>query len=118
MPVGGQLRTDQTTGLHADHNITNAALELTRLHPFSLANEMANETPECCDAQAVVAVGTRIAPRSPHRSRRALLTHRSPPSVRPSAGVRWTPPALRRTSERTPSVSCLRHYWREMSVPI
>ena len=65
MPVGGQLRTDQTTGLHADHNITNAALELTRLHPFSLANEMANETPECCDAQAVVAVGTRIAPRPP-----------------------------------------------------
>ena len=27
-----------------------------------------------------VAVGTRIAPRPPHRSRRALLTHRAPPS--------------------------------------
>jgi hypothetical protein len=26
MPVGGQLRTDRTTGKHADHNITNAAL--------------------------------------------------------------------------------------------
>jgi hypothetical protein len=26
-----------------------------------------------------VAVGTRIAPRPPHRSRRALLTHRAPP---------------------------------------
>jgi hypothetical protein len=28
----------------------------------------------------MVAVGTRIAPRPPHRSRRALLTHRAPPS--------------------------------------
>src|SRR5215471_12964423 len=28
----------------------------------------------------VVAVGTRISPRPPHRSRRALLTHRAPPS--------------------------------------
>src|SRR6202165_1411001 len=27
-----------------------------------------------------VAVGTRISPRPPHRSRRALLTHRAPPS--------------------------------------
>src|SRR5207244_1205928 len=27
-----------------------------------------------------VAVGTGIAPRPPHRSRRALLTHRAPPS--------------------------------------
>jgi hypothetical protein len=27
----------------------------------------------------MVAVGTRIAPRPPHRSRRALLTHRAPP---------------------------------------
>jgi hypothetical protein len=26
MPVGGQLRTDRTTGKHADHKITNAAL--------------------------------------------------------------------------------------------
>jgi len=29
---------------------------------------------------ASVAVGTRITPRRPHRSRRALLTHRTPPS--------------------------------------
>ena len=29
---------------------------------------------------AMVAVGTRISPRPPHRSRRALLTHRAPPS--------------------------------------
>src|SRR5262245_57254888 len=29
---------------------------------------------------ARVAVGTRIAPRPPHRARRALLTHRAPPS--------------------------------------
>src|ERR1700686_5849295 len=28
----------------------------------------------------VVAVGTRISPRPPRRSRRALLTHRAPPS--------------------------------------
>ena len=33
----------------------------------------------------LVAVGTRIAPRPPHRSRRALLTHRAPPSGRTSA---------------------------------
>src|SRR5947209_3089325 len=31
-------------------------------------------------AHAMVAVGTRIAPRPPPRSRRALLTHRAPPS--------------------------------------
>jgi len=35
-----------------------------------------------------VAVGTRIAPRPPHRSRRALLTHRAPPSGRTSARLR------------------------------
>ena len=29
-------------------------------------------------AQIMVAVGTRISPRPPHRSRRALLTHRDP----------------------------------------
>src|SRR5215831_9374310 len=34
----------------------------------------------CCIAIARVAVGTRITPRPPHRSRRALLTHRAPPS--------------------------------------
>ena len=33
----------------------------------------------------MVAVGTRIAPRPPHRSRRALLTHRALPSGRTSA---------------------------------
>src|SRR5262245_26784541 len=35
-----------------------------------------------------VAVGTRITPRPPHRSRRALLTHRAPPSGRTSASKR------------------------------
>src|SRR6202158_6077866 len=45
----------------------------------------------------MVAVGTRIAPRPPHRSRRALLTHRAPPSGRTSAhGLK--PPAVRRTA--------------------
>src|SRR5882762_1819382 len=32
------------------------------------------------DADRMVAVGTRISPRPPRRSRRALLTHRAPPS--------------------------------------
>src|SRR5262245_19147909 len=37
--------------------------------------------PHCDDfAKPRVAVVTRIAPRAPHRSRRALLTHRAPPS--------------------------------------
>src|SRR5215472_7263928 len=36
-----------------------------------------------------VAVGTRVAPRPPHRSRRALLTHRAPPSGRTSTGTRF-----------------------------
>src|ERR1700722_3989695 len=39
----------------------------------------------------MVAVGTRIAPRPPPRSRRALLTHRAPPSgfgVKAAAGQR------------------------------
>jgi hypothetical protein len=36
-----------------------------------------------------VAVGTRIAPRPPHRSRRALLTHRAPPSGFGVEAVTW-----------------------------
>ena len=31
-------------------------------------------------SQPMIAVGTLIAERPPHRSRRALLTHRAPPS--------------------------------------
>ena len=46
----------------------------------------------------MVAVGTRIAPRPPHRSRRALLTHRAPPSGRTSAANGLNPPAVRRTA--------------------
>jgi len=46
-----------------------------------------------------VAVGTRISPRPPHRSRRALLTHRAPPSGRTSAArTALKPHALRRTA--------------------
>src|ERR1039458_4261926 len=37
----------------------------------------------------MVAVGTRIAPRPPHRSRRALLTHRAPPSGFGVEAVTW-----------------------------
>src|SRR6266705_4394392 len=36
-----------------------------------------------------VAVGTRISPRPPHRSRRALLTHRAPPSGSGVEAVTW-----------------------------
>ena len=46
----------------------------------------------------MVAVGTRIAPRPPHRSRRALLTHRAPPSGRTSAARSLNRIALRRTA--------------------
>jgi hypothetical protein len=46
----------------------------------------------------MVAVGTRIAPRPPHRSRRALLTHRAPPSGRTSVARGLKPHALRRAA--------------------
>ncbi len=42
-----------------------------------------------CDAHSSVAVGTRIAPRPPHRSRRALLTHRAPPLGFGVEAVTW-----------------------------
>ena len=48
----------------------------------------------------MVAVGTRIAPRPPHRSRRALLTHRAPPSGRTSASNGLDPPAVRRAAAK------------------
>jgi hypothetical protein len=41
-----------------------------------------------------VAVGTLIAERPPHRSRRALLTHRAPPSGRTSAARGLKPPSV------------------------
>jgi hypothetical protein len=37
----------------------------------------------------MVAVGTRISPRPPHRSRRALLTHRAPPLGFGVEAVAW-----------------------------
>jgi hypothetical protein len=69
-------------------------------------------------ALVMVAVGTRIAPRPPRRSRRALLTHRAPPSGQTSAaksrthlrsdaplpiGSTWL---LGSASEPRPFVSC------------
>jgi hypothetical protein len=45
-----------------------------------------------------VAVGTRITPRPRHRSRRALLTHRAPPSGRTSAAHGLKPHTFRRTA--------------------
>ena len=49
------------------------------------------------NAHLMVAVGTS-APRPPHRSRRALLTHRAPPSGRASAARGLNPSAVRRTA--------------------
>src|ERR1700726_4349349 len=46
----------------------------------------------------MVAVGTAVTSRPPHRSRRALLTHRAPPSGRTSAARGLKPPAVRRTA--------------------
>ena len=45
-----------------------------------------------------VTVGTAIADRPPHRSRRALLTHRAPPSGLTSAPYGVRPRAIRRTA--------------------
>jgi hypothetical protein len=59
MPVGGQLRTDRTTGKHADHKITNAALGLPRLRPFSLANETPEARAIGAHGQAATAVGSK-----------------------------------------------------------
>src|SRR6202162_6144888 len=57
-----------------------------------LTNSFLNKTPP------LVAVGTVIADRPPHRSRRALLTHRAPPSGRTSAACGLKPPDVRRTA--------------------
>jgi hypothetical protein len=46
----------------------------------------------------MVAVGTAISDRPPHRSRRALLTHRAPPSGRTSVANGLSPFAVRRTA--------------------
>src|SRR5712691_2594229 len=46
----------------------------------------------------MVAVGTRITPRPPHRSRRALLTHRALPSGQTSASHGFETACLRRTA--------------------
>jgi hypothetical protein len=46
----------------------------------------------------MVAVGTRIAPRPPPRSRRALLTHRAPPSGQPSCDEQLVTLVARRTA--------------------
>src|SRR5215470_8778973 len=48
--------------------------------------------------QVMVAVGTRIAPRPPRRSRRALLTHRAPPSGQTACDKRLDSLVARRTA--------------------
>src|SRR5882762_216740 len=60
-----------------------------------------------------VAVGTAIADRPPHRSRRALLTHRAPPLGRTSAarGFETTcdPAHSRQSDRRGNSAQCPNH---------
>jgi len=60
-----------------------------------------------CPAMPKVAVGTRISPRPPHRSRRALLTHRAPPSGRTSCDERSK---CRSSSDAQPSFGSTRHF--------
>jgi hypothetical protein len=58
----------------------------------------------------LVAVGTRISPRPPHRSRRALLTHRAPPSGQTSCNERLSvarrPTRSRYSDRRGISAQC------------
>jgi hypothetical protein len=56
-------------------------------------------------------LGTRIAPRPPHRSRRALLTHRAPPLGRTSAAPGLKPHAIRRTAANRIDVVARRLQW-------
>jgi hypothetical protein len=63
----------------------------------------------------MVAVGTRISPRPPHRSRRVLLTHRAPPAgsgVEAVTGERvhssdWRKEAGGELDEPRPAEACL-----------
>ncbi len=69
----------------------------------------------------MVAVGTRIAPRPPHRSRRALLTHRAPPSGRTWGDTRFEParaPAHSRQSDRRGSSAQCPNHGRLSAVPL
>jgi hypothetical protein len=70
-------------------------------------------------AGCMVAVGTRIAPRPPHRSRRALLTHRAPPSGRTSVarGLTCGPAHSRQSDRRGNSAQCPNH-GRLSAVPL
>src|SRR5262245_18765826 len=64
--------------------------------------------------RSMVAVGARIAPRPPRRSRRALLTHRAPPSgsgVEAMTGQRvqpsyWRKEAIDEPDELLPAEAC------------
>src|SRR3954467_11063681 len=57
----------------------------------------------------MVAVGTRISPRPPHRSRPALLTHRAPPS---GSGVEAV------TRQRVYSSDCGKEAGDELDEPL
>ena len=68
-----------------------------------------------------VAVGTGIAPRPPRRSRRALLTHRAPPSGRTSDAERFGRahrPAHNRQSDRRSSPAPCPDCGRATAVPL
>ena len=62
---------------------------------------------------ARVTVGTAVASRPPYRSRRALLTHRAPPSGQTSARTRFetgcAPAHSRQSDRRGISAQCPNH---------
>src|SRR6266481_1270378 len=69
----------------------------------------------------MVAVGTLITERPPHRSRRALLTHRAPPSGRTWGDTRFEPacaPAHSRQSDRRGSSAQCPNHGRLSAVPL
>src|SRR6266436_5062400 len=73
------------------------------------------------DPDPMVAVGTLITERPPHRSRRALLTHRAPPSGRTWGDTRFEPacaPAHSRQSDRRGSSAQCPNHGRLSAVPL
>ena len=79
--------------------------------PHSKAEHMAAPT-KACDvkillANSEVAVGTEITLRPPHRSRRALLTHRAPTLDGDEEALLW--PRMEDPWERQVSISNLLH---------
>src|SRR5258708_15386176 len=104
---------------HAAHGIerTVAGDPGLRRH---LASTSANWFRDVPANALVVAVGTLITERPPHRSRRALLTHRAPPSGRTWCDTRFEPacaPAHSRQSDRRGSSAQCPNHARLSAVP-